>query len=346
MNIKKGSTEPTVRRFWQKGTFPFLLKLLLTSTLLALVIYLVDYREVLHIVASVKPWYLLAFAVVFYLDRALMAYKWRPLLRAANVSLDYLKLLQISFVAPLVGMILPATVGGDAFRVYSVTKHGFSARDVISSVIMERMIGLLALLLLVSVSVGLALYLFDGSWAYVGDLGWLLVALIALIVPIFLVIWILRSSWAKRISDKFSRYTIINWLWGLYIRLGDFRHHRRIIIFVFWLTFLEQLIPIVGAYLLIKALHIDVSFIVLVAIVPIIVLTGRLPISFEGIGLQEGLYIGLLSLVGVTASEALVLSSANRIMGILCLLPWAMHYLFSNRKIFPMKPEVSSGVTM
>jgi uncharacterized protein (TIRG00374 family) len=342
---QKKTTEPRVRRFWQKGKASFSLKVLLSSILLGVVLYVVDYREVLHIVASSKPWYLLAFAVVFYMDRALMAYKWRPLLWVVNVAVNYLVLLQLSFVAPLIGTVLPATVGGDAFRVYRVTKLGFSARDVISSIIMERLIGLAALLLLVGISVGLALYLFDGSLAYIGAPGWLLLALVALTVPIFLVVWILRTSWAKRVFCKFSRYTVINWLWELYIRLGYFRHHHRIIIFVFGLTFLEQLIPIAGDYILIKALHIDVSFIVVVAIVPIIVLTSRLPISFEGIGLQEGLYIGLLSLVGVTPSEALVLSSANRIMGILCMLPWGAHYLFSNRKTSPLKPDVYRGVT-
>lgn len=188
---------------WQKGRVSFLLKVLLSSTLLGLVIYSVDFREALNLIASVQPWYLLAFAIGFHLDRALMAYKWRPLLRAANVSVNYLVLLQVSFVAPLVGIMLPATVGGDVFRVYSITKHGFSARDVISSVIIERMIGLLALLLLVGVSVGLALYLFDGSRSYIGDLGWLPVSLIALTAAIFSVVWALRSRWVQRISNKF-----------------------------------------------------------------------------------------------------------------------------------------------
>jgi hypothetical protein len=65
-----------------------------------------------------------------------------------------------------------------------------------------------------------------------------------------------------------------------------------------------------------------------VAIVPLIVLAIRIPVSFEGIGIQEGLYVMLLAMVGVSSAEALVLSTATRVMGVLCSLPWGLHYIF------------------
>ena len=55
-----------------------------------------------------------------------------------------------------------------------------------------------------------------------------------------------------------------------------------------------------GAYirfLLAQALHIDVSLVELVAIIPLIVLIVRLPLSIQGFGVQEGLYVALFSLV-------------------------------------------------
>ena len=65
----------------------------------------------------------------------------------------------------------------------------------------------------------------------------------------------------------------------------------------FGLTFLAQLVPVATGFLLFRALGIQVSTLELLAIIPLIILAIRLPISFDGIGIQEGLYVGLFALV-------------------------------------------------
>ena len=65
------------------------------------------------------------------------------------------------------------------------------------------------------------------------------------------------------------------------------------------------------------------------AIIPLIVLAIRIPICFEGFGIQEGLYVGLFALVGVAVAEALILSTAVRIVGWVAALPWGVHYILS-----------------
>jgi uncharacterized protein (TIRG00374 family) len=236
-----------------------LVKILLSLALLGLVLYLVDFRELPGILVSLNPWYLLAFAALFYLDRVLMAYKWSPLLQALNVRVPFSLLFRLYLVAPLVGMVLPATIGVDAFRMYSLARHRVSARAVLTSIIVERMIGFIAMLVLASVSLGLAFYLMRDQWTDFARLGWLLLLLAGLAFVLLLLARGVCSKWIMSLAARFSKYPMVGKLQGLYNQLWEFRkHHRAIAITSGW-TWLEQLLPIAANFLLIKALHIDVS---------------------------------------------------------------------------------------
>jgi glycosyltransferase 2 family protein len=314
----------------RRGTF--LVKLLLSLGLLGVVLYFVDFREFGSILVSLNPWYLLAFAALFYLDRALMAYKWSPLLQALNVRVPFPVLFRIYSVAPLVGMVLSVTIGGDAFRVYSLARYRVSAQTALVSIIVERMIGFVVMLALTAVSLGLAFYLMRDKWVDFGGLSWLLLSLAGLVLILRLLACGAGSQRAMGLRVWLARFPMAGKLRALYTQLWEFRNYRRALAVTSAWTFLEQLVPIAANFLLINALHIDVSLLELVAIVPLIVLTIRMPISFEGIGLQEGLYVGLLALVGVSSAEALLLSAASRVMGVLCPLPWGFHYILTRHQ--------------
>jgi uncharacterized protein (TIRG00374 family) len=291
------------------------------------VVYLVDFQKAVDTLLNLNPWYLLPYAALYFLDRALMAYKWNILLVVLKVQVPFLILFRSCSVAPLVGMVLPATIGGDAFRVYSLTRHKLSAQAILASIIVERIIGFCAILLLSAISLGLVFYLMGDQWTQFAGLGWLLLLLTALTIAVFLVSQGLRGGWVKGLAARFSKYPLVGKLYAFWAKFWEFKNHRGAIAIVFGWTFLEQLVPVGWNFFLVKALHMDVSLLELVAVIPLIVLAIRLPISFEGIGVQEGLYVGLLALVGIPPAQALLLSTATRIMNAVCAVPWAIHYI-------------------
>jgi uncharacterized protein (TIRG00374 family) len=305
----------------------FWLKVFLSVALLGVVVYLVDFQKAVDTLLNLNPWYLLPYAALYFLDRALMAYKWNILLVVLKVQVPFLILFRSCSVAPLVGMVLPATIGGDAFRVYSLTRHKLSAQAILASIIVERIIGFCAILLLSAISLGLVFYLMGDQWAQFAGLGWLLLLLTALTIAVFLVSQGLRGGWVKSLAARFSKYPLVGKLYAFWAKFWEFKNHRGAIAIVFGWTFLEQLVPVGWNFLLVKALHMDVSLLELVAVIPLIVLAIRLPISFEGIGVQEGLYVGLLALVGIPPAQALILSTATRVMNAVCAVPWAIHYI-------------------
>jgi hypothetical protein len=94
------------------------------------------------------------------------------------------------------------------------------------------------------------------------------------------------------------------------------------------LTFTRGMLPIAMNVLVAMAFAIPASPVELAAVVPLIVIGTRLPISLDGLGVQEGLYVVLFAMVGVAGSDALLMSLTARALGILGTLPFALaHFL-------------------
>jgi hypothetical protein len=303
------------------------IKLSLSLGLLGLVLYFVDFQVLVDIVVNLNPWYLVALFALIYVDRALMAYKWNPLLQAANVRLPFSLLFRTYLIAPMTGMLLPSAIGGDIFRVYSLSRHKVDTRAVLASIVAERVIGFVAMLTLVAVSLGLAFYLLRDSWVHFKQVG--LVLLLGALVAVGLLGAALGpfQRAMNTLASRFAKYPFVSKLHQLYILYSEYQNHGRTLAVVFAWTFVEQLAPVSGIFLSARAFHINVSLVELIVIVPIITLIARLPISLEGLGVTEGLFVVMFGLVGVSATEALVIATFSRALAYLPGLPWAIHYI-------------------
>jgi uncharacterized membrane protein YbhN (UPF0104 family) len=216
-------------------------------------------------------------------------------------------------------------------------------KPVLASIFIERFIGVITVVILAAFSLGLAFFLLRDRWDHISGLVWYLITAAvvgAIIIGTFLAI----AQRGGKILTLMSRLPLVSALRQTFTLAYEFKQHRRTLAVVSSWTFIENFFPVVATFLLVRALHIEVSFLELLAIIPLIVLAIRIPISFEGLGIQEGLYIGLLGLVGVPAVEALILSTVTRGVYLLCALPWGIHYLaFGHRKIESGQQAVSTA---
>src|ERR671910_610379 len=96
---------------------------------------------------------------------------------------------------------------------------------------------------------------------------------------------------------------------------------RRLALF-FLLTVAEQLLMAVCYGFIALALQLTFKLVFLLAAVPLSILIARLPISIDGLGVYEGIFIGVMSLGGVHPDDSLALSLAARVFQIVVWLPW------------------------
>lgn len=114
--------------------------------------YVVDAREVVRILQRFDARYLILAILVVTIDRVLMTFKWTLLLRAQGYRLPLWQGVTIYCTSMVWGLALPTTVGADAIRAVMVTKRGFNGTDVVTSIVIERMVGFVLALALGLVS--------------------------------------------------------------------------------------------------------------------------------------------------------------------------------------------------
>jgi uncharacterized membrane protein YbhN (UPF0104 family) len=105
------------------------------------------------------------------------------------------------------------------------------------------------------------------------------------------------------------------------------------------------LFPIVVHFLAASALGIQLPFRMFVAIIPIVYLVGRLPISLGGIGVVEGTFVLFASLMGIAVDSALAIAFLAQATMIVILLPGAIAYLMkaSEGKTAAAEGDASRG---
>ena len=337
MNRIKRVSVTGLRAVNWRGRWGIVLKLLISAGLIALILFFVDFEELADIAANSNPWYLIAAAVLIYFDRLLMTYKWNLLLLALDVRVPYSLLLRTYLVSPLAQILLPSTIGADLFRLYNLSLHKVDAQAVFASIFMERVIGFVAILLLILIGFGLAFYVVGDSWTHMAQLGWAVIATAAIGAFLLLALFAVYRLLIPKLAARLSQNPLMAKLRRVYMLSSEYRERRRALAVVFVWTFIEQLVVIGVVYLIVQSFHTNVSLLELLAIIPLTVLAQRLPISIDGLGGQEGVYVAVFGLVGVPPSEALLLSTSRRGVQLLCFLPWGFHYIYKGQQ--PALPE-------
>jgi hypothetical protein len=277
-----------------------------------------------------------------------MAFKWNILLRMVNVRLPFSLLFHVYSTLPIVGTVLPSTIGGDVYRFISLSKYKINGKNVLASMVVERVIATVATVLLALVSLGLAFYWMRGSWARSAGVAWTIGTGIGIVLVMFLVLVLSSKLDFNRLSDHLARFSFVRKLLQVYLVSVDYlRDPRTLAIVSFW-SLLVQFAPIIRSILIVRGLGIDVSLLEMLIVVPIIILATRMPISIDGLGVQEGLYVALFGLVGVSASEAFLMSTMMRVIELLAALPWGIHYLSRGRqKTLPVtRPSAEEKVML
>jgi hypothetical protein len=101
----------------------------------------------------------------------------------------------------------------------------------------------------------------------------------------------------------------------------DYSNYKKQLIIFFLLSMIEHLLIVYVNYLIIRGLGFQVSLVSMVYTIPTITFLSRLPISIGQIGIQEGAYVMLLSLVGLSLSDAVTISVVMRAVIFVSVLP-------------------------
>jgi hypothetical protein len=263
--------------------------------------------------------------VLISIERALFAYKWKALLATKEMNIPFWSMLKIYYISNFLGVFLPSTVSVDVIRAYHLNKGTGNLVESVSSVFVDKMLSLLAILL-VPLIVSLAYVKKSGDLRIV----WVVVSLLAGFC--LCVVLMLNRTIVERILQVGAIFSprLARWFTVLHGSICAYLDNKEILALVFGLSGIIQITRVLGIFVLGLSLGVQVSIVHYFIFVPIINLIAILPIALAGIGIQEGSFVYFFSQIGVGPTDAFTLSILGNVAVIISILPGGMFYLFQD----------------
>jgi len=138
---------------------------------------------------------------------------------------------------------------------------------------------------------------------------------------------------------------------GLLSRIGDskparvlrefqanyraYGNQKRLLASFFGLSVLEQLTTLLYMWLVAIGLGVEVGLLYFAGALPLALLISRLPITFHGLGLFDGVFALLLSYSGVPMAQSVAITLGVRILELAAWFPWWLAYLVERSTLNP-----------
>jgi glycosyltransferase 2 family protein len=312
------------------SSFPLsrLLRIAVAVILTAIVLYQAHPFEVVRAAAgSDWRWILAALALVL-VDRTLMAYRWVVLLCALTPESrpPFLAILRIFFVSTFVGTFLPS-LGGDLYRAYSLARMRVSGAEAGASVLMDRTLGVLSIVIVGAVAVLLTHEVLANRWTLIA----LVIAAGGCAVAALAVFSERTAAAAQALASRLPHAGVRRMSAALIDAVRRYSHHHAELTNVLVMSVIVQIIRVLQAYALGRALGLAVPLPLYFAFIPAIVLIMQIPIAPSGIGTSQAAFLVLFATAGVGSADAVALSILFVALGIVGNLPGAILYASGRR---------------
>jgi uncharacterized protein (TIRG00374 family) len=287
-------------------------KMVLSLGLMAFLVTRIPLEHLGDALRAASPRGLALAAAVMFTSNVLGSWQWGRLLRAVGIRIPFWKVCAYYHVGLFFNNFLPANVGGDIARVLDASRHDSGRAAAISTVLMDRLIGTLALGGLALVTTLPAIDRFHLTVAYAALMGFFTISVVLL--------WaVLHPAMLPAVERLLSRIGLGGMkpaLDDLAVRLKGFRGDRVLFLQLLAVALVTQLARIAVHALTARALGIHVPLTYFFLFVPLLAVIVSLPISLNGIGVREGAGIVLFGLVGVDRAHAFSLQFTTYLVAV------------------------------
>lgn len=293
-----------------KKTIIFLLKAVVSISLLTFLLTKIDWPTVTQNLDKAILSLLLLAIFLNVVERFELTYKWNLLIKVRGIVVKFARLFWINSIGSFLGLFLPSSLGTDVVRGYYLVKNNSERSVSISSVFVDRVLGLISLLLL-----GLVSLLFAGNLVSKFDLNLYLVVL-TIITLVF--VYIFQRNETKKILEllylKLKQHRIIEYAMKLHGSILEYKKYPKTLLLSFALTILVQVTRVLTYYAIALAFDVRISIVYFFLFVPLIMIVMMLPITIGGLGLREGTFVAFFTMVGISVNDAVVITFINSIL--------------------------------
>jgi uncharacterized membrane protein YbhN (UPF0104 family) len=282
----------------------FALKLLIGAALIGLLLARMDGHAIVLAFRRYDAATIGFATILTFLGIGVASLRWKLLIP----EVPYLRLLRYSLIGQFYSVVLPGQVAGEAVKAWRISRGAVDPPRLVASVIIDRVVGLIGLLLVAIAGIALTRDAVAGRLLVpmLGLAGALLAGLFALTIPL---VYRLVPRLVHHVGVRSPRLRLVAAKALLF--LGAWRDYaqspwRLTLSLVFGVLF--QLLG-VGVYLLLaNNLGIEIATAHWMWMAGVAAIAVLLPLSVGGIGLREGTLVAMLAQFGIPGESSLALS--------------------------------------
>ena len=303
-------------------------KLLVSVVLLFYLFYFVlDLSNLILTVKNTDPGYIsLAFlSLIMILLSA--SYRWKYVISIQNRKISFISCTREYLIGAFFNNFMPGSIGGDLVRIVGASKEIGSKEIAFSSVLVERVIGLISM-----VAIGLCGFIYLNMDSGAGYVGLSLIILLMLFLGLSAVIFpvpngILCDIVSSTLPEKISG-VIISYLKDL----AGYSSSPFKLIVVFLISFGFKAFDGFFVYFTFKSLGIGLGYIHALTLFSIINVIKMLPISFNGLGLSAVSWVLLMRIFGIDENLAASVDFLTITMSLIISIIGGVLYSYKTRK--------------
>jgi len=304
----------------------FLIKLSISLIILLVLVYAADLDALKNSFYSINFNAIIYAFLLILLIRLVMAIRWKLLLGYYQINASLIKLFEIIFVSNAVGHLLPSGVGSDIIRVYELSKSKGCGEKVLASVFLDRVFGLISMLLVALLAAWYAYFTADLEWIVP-----LLISFAALMLPVaFFIIRFLLSKNINLNSNKKLLMKVTNFYnrFTIALQQTDIPTHGYYTILL--LSVLVQLIRSLVFICIFIGLGANIAIIHYFVFIPIVFILMLIPISIGGLGVRESALFAFYGPLGLSIATCTVAGLIFHALQLIMIIPGLI--IFNLRK--------------
>ena len=318
-------------KFLRKKAVLSVVKIVVSVGLLQLLLSRVDRQAVLEQFSHMS-WRWTAAALVAYTAMlAASAWRWRLLLQTQRIHVRFGHLTQSFLVATFFNNFLPSNIGGDVIRIADTVPHTGSKTLATTVVLVDRLVGLLALLGVAAAAAAVA----ASSGIQLIGVRYLWIALVVALGGVLfglghpdLVARVIRG-----VVGKSGRANLLHKADNFIHGLDRFRQEPGSLFTAFVGAVVVQALLVIFYLCAARSLAVPFPLLAACVIVPISFVVQMVPLSINGFGVREAVFAAFFQSLGLSVSSALALSLGAAAFVMIFSLAGGVVFLFRPRPV-------------
>ena len=249
----------------EKKTLIFILKAFISISLLTFLLVNIDWDTVLINLRNANIFLLVIASSLNIIERFELTFKWNLLIRVRSIIVTFGRLFWINSIGSFLGLFLPSSLGTDVVRGYYLMKNNSEKSVSISSVFVDRVIGMFSLLLLGVVSV-----FFAGDLITEFNIRSYIIVFFVLTVIIFYLFQKDEAvNYLQKILKRIRHKKLVENVIKLHNSILEYKKYPKILWLSFFITLLVQVTRVLTYYFIALAFHINVPIVYFLSLIHI-----------------------------------------------------------------------------